>query len=68
MLHSGQEENLKNVNMTFFPFIAPMSNVLPSMAGRTICGALSPVLIMLIIQTHGPGILSLPNRKRRSRA
>ena len=59
MLHNGHDENLKNVKMTFLPFMAAMSKVLPSMPGKTIGGALSPVFIMLMLKTRGRGILSL---------
>ena len=42
MLQNGQDENLKKVRMTRFPFIADMSNVVPSIAGSVKLGASSP--------------------------
>jgi hypothetical protein len=43
MLQNGQEENLKKVNITLFPFIDDMSKIVPSMAGRLISGAGDPI-------------------------
>ena len=43
MLQNGHDENLKKVKITLLPFIADISNVVPSIAGYEIGGASSPI-------------------------
>ena len=60
MLQNGQEENRKNVKITLFPFIDPISKVVPSIAGNEISGAESPICNLGISRGLGTQRLICP--------
>jgi hypothetical protein len=49
ILQNGQDENLKKVSITRLPFISDILNVVPSIAGKSRFGALSPTVSMGMI-------------------